>query len=363
MAKTDWIKNWRTKLSSGKVQRLSLLAYKAFDTLCLMADEEGAIPEIEETAWQMRLTLEEAQKAQNELLAAGLIEEYQLDSDEPEAQSGNGNETEWNGGGNGKNDEKLEKAQRLFAPKAGKSAKGAILYRIHDWDDWQSPSKTREKSGSSTDRVRRFRELEKAQRRNGDVTVHETVHETAPREEKRREEKNPLSPPSVSKAGKSAGANSTPSFEIFWRAYGRKEDRRDAIVAFHRALERGCRPEQLIAAAAAYRASITDPRYQKLAATWLNRYEPENPNGVLPLDSGGVPGAAYPNWRSEWRDGVDADQYFWGLNVSPETVYGLWSRQSWLPNLGPRPGEAGCMLDQFWIDLFVKRRAFEELAK
>jgi hypothetical protein len=149
-------------------------------------------------------------------------------------------------------------------------------YEPHDWKTWQYES-----DGSSTERVKRFRERKKKQsetfHRNGINPLHETLSEAEPDSE-------PEAPPSPPPKG---GGSSPPpdetfqnkpvlngkaeDFEAFWEVYPVKKARDLAEKSYLRALSRAS-PAVLLAAAKRYAAELKTPGapYAKYPQTWLD---------------------------------------------------------------------------------------------
>lgn len=74
------------------------------------------------------------------------------------------------------------------------------------------------------------------------------------------------------KEGKDISSNQDSAFERFWKEYPRREAKADALRVFEKVSEK-VSPEILIAAARAYAAKKAkdDPKFTKMAATWLNK--------------------------------------------------------------------------------------------
>jgi hypothetical protein len=92
------------------------------------------------------------------------------------------------------------------------------------------------------------------------------------------------------------------AFGAFWLTYPKRRDKEAAKKAWIAALERGAKPERIVAAAQAYarERANEDPRFTKYPTTWLNKGcyddEPEQPGRPqLRAVSGGWPAPNRPH--------------------------------------------------------------------
>lgn len=138
-----------------------------------------------------------------------------------------------------------------------------------------------------------------------------------------REESPPLSP-SVDGASKRSPVQSKSmeieaDFAAFWAQYPRRDDRGRAIKVYAAARKKGVAAADILAGAMRYAAERQgqDPKFTKMAATWLNAEAWAN--GATKPDA---PMSAEQGWRNKVRQFVAS---------------GLW-----LGDWGEPPGKTGC---------------------
>lgn len=170
--KRPWLRLYRDAIRNPKVGRLSLEGMGFWVALLMLSKDDGSLPSIEDVAWHLRLTPEEAESHLSILIRHGLVTR-------DVTRDGHGDVTE---------------------------------LRLHDWDEHQCVS---DADLTAKDRKQRQREREKAQKsavtrdvtdvsrvtsrtRHGDVTRTESESES--------EKKNPPYPPLTSETPKATAA-------------------------------------------------------------------------------------------------------------------------------------------------------------
>lgn len=147
---------------------------------------------------------------------------------------------------------------------------GGQLY-MHDWEDWRSYYNRyiKEKEGNakrqSKYKARKRMEKEENGRNNvtGDVIGNVTENGQAHGEQ----------PENPEQSGEKPGSKYGPEFEEFWKIYPRKVDKGQAYKTYKARIKDGFSPDDLIAAAEAYRRQCerehTEQKYIKHAKTFL----------------------------------------------------------------------------------------------
>lgn len=210
-----WFRFYDGTLDDPKVQKLPLDLFKLWvNLLCVASRNDGAIPQVEDLAFCVRMSEKQLRKGMEKLCEAGL----------------------------------LDQLEDCLSP--------------HNWDSRQY------KSDTSNDRVKQFRERNKKQPKvvtcNDDVTL----HETPPEQIQSRADTEQISPSPRS------GVKSKPEpdgFEAFYEAFPKHVGRGQALKAYRSALKIAT-GEALLTGARRYAASVVgkEPQFVAHPATWLN---------------------------------------------------------------------------------------------